>query len=340
MTEPLQGAAASSRWRRAAHWGVVAAALGLFAWLFTRVDLAGVVTQIVAIGATGFAAIIALYALEFYADVLAWQLLLPARRGGRLRWSAVLYRVRLLGEAMNVLTPLGGMGGEPVKAMVLKQRHGVTLSLGSASLVLAKTVNVVALTVFLLVGFQLMLDDPRIDALLRLSALTGLLLLAAGILGFVAVQIIGIGRVLAWLGATRSARLRGLLQTLVAFDAHMSHGYRGRPGAVLAALVLGMANWILGALSVQVGSMFMGHPLSFTDAWIIEAMTQMVRAGAFFIPAGLGAQEGIQMLVVSTLTGRPDLGLALALVRRGRELLWLLLGLAAGWGHLPETPRR
>ena len=66
------------------------------------------------------------------------------------------------------------------------------------------------------------------------------------------------------------------------------------------------------------------------DAWILESLVQLVRAGTFFIPANIGAQEGVYVFVVGALTGNASAGLAAALIRRCRELVWIAAGLAIG----------
>ena len=60
-----------------------------------------------------------------------------------------------------------------------------------------------------------------------------------------------------------------------------------------------------------------------------------MRAGFFFIPASLGATEAVMVLVYDALLGRPSLGFAVALIRRGRELLWIAWGLWLGWLEAP-----
>ena len=55
-----------------------------------------------------------------------------------------------------------------------------------------------------------------------------------------------------------------------------------------------------------------------------------MRSGTFFIPASIGAQEGAFLLVYTAITGSPSLGIAVALVRRLREVLWIGWGVALG----------
>ncbi len=81
---------------------------------------------------------------------------------------------------------------------------------------------------------------------------------------------------------------------------------------------------MLGVAEVYFAMMFLGHPITLAEAWVIEAAAQLVRAGVFFIPAGIGAQEGAFLLVCSAVTGVPVLGIAVALVRRVRELVWIV----------------
>ena len=115
---------------------------------------------------------------------------------------------------------------------------------------------------------------------------------------------------------------------LEAFDHHLKDFYTTSPTRFAAVLSFAIGNWIVGALGVWATMMLMDSAISFRDAWIIEAMAQMVRASTFFIPASIGAQEGAIMLFTAAITGQPGSGLALALLRRARELLWVLAGLA------------
>ena len=96
------------------------------------------------------------------------------------------------------------------------------------------------------------------------------------------------------------------------------------------ALLLGVISWAVGVLEVYYALEFLGRPVSLAEAWIIEAMAQMVRAGSFFIPASIGLQDGAFVLICAAITGSPELGVAVALVRRMREIVWIASGFALG----------
>ena len=60
---------------------------------------------------------------------------------------------------------------------------------------------------------------------------------------------------------------------------------------------------------------------------------EIVRAGTFFIPGTLGSQEAAFLLATGAITGDPALGVATALIRRVREIVWLILGFSLGWKY-------
>jgi glycosyltransferase 2 family protein len=67
--------------------------------------------------------------------------------------------------------------------------------------------------------------------------------------------------------------------------------------------------------------LFLGHPVALGDAFVIEAVIQALSSSAFIVPGALGVQEG-GFLVIGGLVGLPsELALALALVRRARDVI-------------------
>jgi uncharacterized membrane protein YbhN (UPF0104 family) len=73
----------------------------------------------------------------------------------------------------------------------------------------------------------------------------------------------------------------------------------------------------------------MGAPISFLKAVVYESLLQAISSAAFFVPGGLGVQEGGFILIGRALGLDPVTSLALAGTRRARELLIYLPGLLA-----------
>lgn len=305
------------------------ALLGAVAW---STDLRAVAGHLKDLGLAGAACVLAVYAAAFLFDTAAWMATIVSRRMS-LSWLCRLWEIRVIGEAVNSATPLGSVGGEPVKALLLRKYFGIGLRDGLSSLVLAKTAILIGLVLFLATGFALMLASQRLPATMKLVAGLGLGAFALAILGLVLVQWFRLATLAGgWLRRGRyGERLARWLDAVADMDHRFAAFYGRHLDRLLPAVLFSLANWFLGAVELMVVMAFLGHPIPFTDAIVVEALAQLVRAGTFFIPMSLGAQDGTFMLALGAITGQPALGLAVAVVRRGRELLWILLGLLLFW---------
>ena len=319
------------------RWIFLLVGLGLLAWIFAQVDLDALIEAVSAIG-WGAAAVLAVYALVFTADTGVWLLTIPSFPADA-RHLYASWKVRIVGELFNVITPLAGFGGEPVKAALLKRHYGVGLREGTASVILYRTVTTLALVAFLCGGFALAMNAPAFPPAQKGVAGAGLAALTLGIVLFFLVQRFRISTLTGtWLSSLRIGRaLEGVLHHIRDVDERLVRFYTRDPRRLMAALGFSSLAWLLGALEIYVALHFLGQPVSFWEAWVIEGAAQLVRAGTFLIPASLGAQDGALFLVTAAMTGQPTTGLALAVVRRFRELVWLAGGALVGWTFMPRT---
>lgn len=312
--------------------------LGLFGWVLWNTDLEQVGTAMAQIGLLGALAVAAVYFAAFLVDTQSWQLAVPSAPLGP-TWFYRLWKVRMVGEAFNVTLP-STMGGEPVKAVLLKRHFGIGYKESGASLVIAKTVNLWTVLPYAGVGLIAMGVDGVLPEATRTAAWIGLGALALGTAGFFAVQRWRVASRLAHLLVARwrhARRLEAILDQIDAVESYFHDFYAERPGRFAGALGLAFTNWCLGMFEIWVVMNFLGTPIALHEALMISTMLELVRAGTFFIPASLGAAEVTYVLMAEALTGQGALGLAVALVRRARELVWIAWGLCLGWA-LSVTP--
>ena len=304
--------------------------LGAILW---HADLAEAWLRIRQIG-WGLAILLAIYFVAFVADTAAWHLTLPSVALDA-RGLYRLWKVRMVGEAFNGITPFANLGGEPVKAVLLNKRYRLGYREIVASLVLSRTIFMMALVLFLAVGFVLMMTHGAFPSSYRLLAGVGLAALAAGILGLYLLQRLKLSSLTGgWLATRRfGRRIEKALHHVRDIDDRFVAFYTRHRRRFAGAFVLAFVNWALGAVDLYYATQFLGRPITFAEAWTIEAITQLVRAGTFLIPANIGAQEGAFVLLLGTITGSSGLGLAVAALRRVREIVWILAGLALGMGY-------
>jgi len=73
----------------------------------------------------------------------------------------------------------------------------------------------------------------------------------------------------------------------------------------------------------------LGHPVSLSDALVIESLAQALRNAGFMLPGAVAVQEGAIIGAAALVGVLPAPALAAALVRRTREVAIALPGLIA-----------
>lgn len=303
--------------------------VGLLVWVLRQASLDEIWLQVSSVSILGLVGVFCVYALYFGADVVSWQVTMDSvEMTGR--WASRLFVVRMIGEAYNNITPMASMGGEPVKAWLLKTNYGIGLRDSGASLILAKTASMFSLVIFVAIAVAIALSHERLNETHKLMAGIGLVWLVFNVIVFFLMQHLKLSTFAATrLGRTKfGARLGRLVAGMHGIDEQFARFYQDHRKRLWLSMFYAMLNWLLGVAELFLILSLIGHPVSWLDAWVIEATMQLVRTAAFFIPAGLGAQEGALMFACGAIAGSPSSGIAAALVRRFRELIWIALSLA------------
>ena len=161
----------------------------LLGWAISSVDLTIVASLLIELG-YGFILILIIYVLVTWLDTVAWQNNFKPEEAKQFSlWN--LWCIRQIGEAYNTITPLGTLGGEPVKAQLLKERHGLSLKQGMVSQVIARTTFLIALLLFFVPGIFFTLQSNLISEKMQLACLAGMAIFAILILLFLVFQITG-----------------------------------------------------------------------------------------------------------------------------------------------------
>ena len=258
--------------------------------------------------------------------VYGWRLAIPGRSASF--WS--LFQVHLLGEAFNYIIPSGQMGGEPMKAFSLRRDIGGIPALGSV--IAAKTVKTIAMVLFILAGILLSVDLDPLSPEFKKTTLASVLLFLSLCVLFLLLQHRGLFGPLARFLEKRSfpvpAGFRNKIAQWDVLDADLKEFYTGRKQKFLFSLFLFTAGWAVGFLEVSLFLHLLGVPSSLSTALAIEAFSLMINTALFFVPGGLGTQEGGKVLIFQLLSLDPVTGLTLGLARRMREMTWVAFGLA------------
>lgn len=319
--------------------GLGFALLGL---ILRQTDLKEVWHHIALVGWVGMAVVIIFYFLEFLSEIYAWQLTfksIPITP----KWTSRLFLIYMVGAAFNRVTPLASLGGEGFKAVMLKTHYQISYQETGASIILTKTLNTASLVLFVAIGFFPLLASEQFSASFKTVTGLSFAVFACCIFIFFLVQRF---RLASWIThrlghSPLGDRLAKYLYNLRRVDDRLVEFYTN-PARLRNGFIVGFLNWPLGVLEIYFLMQFLQHPITFVDAWILDSVAQLVRAGTFFIPANIGTLEGSLVVLGAALTGSPELGLTISVIRRFKDILWILLGLLIWWlfSFKPTLPNR
>lgn len=259
------------------------------------------------------------YAVVMVVDTLGWRFAFVEDRAPFAR----LLGARLAGEALNVVTAVGAVGGEAAKAWLV--RRDVTYEESVPSIIVAKTTITMAQALFLLIGLGVAwLTLPLTTEVLR-GMLWLLLIEVVAVGGFFGFQLSGLvargGRLLALVGVVAdSAHAETLDRTLRDY-------YRTRWRRLALSLGFHLIGWLLGAVEALVMLWALRVNGSLATATVIEALGSGVRFATFLVPASLGPFEAANAALFGALGFGVGAGLAFSLVRRARQAVWIALGI-------------
>jgi len=295
--------------------------------LIWHIGLSQVWETVERVGFVSFCIILVPLLVVYLLDTYGWFLTLGhwVSRVGFVR----LFMVRMAGEAINVTTPTAMLGGEPLKAYLLT-RYEVPMVEGLASVVTAKTIMSIAQILFMLLGLGLTLWLVGGGQYSVLAAFVGVGMLGFGVFLFLIVQRYGIGAGLLTVAekcGVRSQWLETHRPQLLELDRTIRNFYQQRPQTFMLSMGVYFVAWLTELFEVYTILYFLGAEVGWLSSLSIAAIAVLIKGSVSFVPGGLGAQEGGYLFLLMALGYGEVTGITFALIRRIREIMWILIGL-------------
>jgi len=248
--------------------------------------------------------------------------------GAAVRFADVL-RIRLSGEAVEMLTFTGPFIAEPAKGWLLKQR-GLTTADAFAAVITEYLLYAVIASVLAALALSLLLVQGALPSVIRAGAAVVMALTIAFIAAFAFAAITSIGLIVPILRAShvvigapraeRAAQEFGRVEDVIVTFLHAN--YR-RLAEVLA---IETAAHLLLILEIWVVLVALGLSRSWSNPLILEGGVKFVAIAFAFIPGQFGAAEGVYAWLAGMIGLPTAAGLTLALVRRVRGLVVAAVG--------------
>jgi putative membrane protein len=317
--------------------GRLAALLGILiaVWLFWR-NNPREVFGVMRTGGVGLVLAALVHVFPMLASACNWRPLIRDHR--RPTISGMLHCVWIR-ESVNNLLPVARIGGEVVSFHFLRNR-GVPGPTAVASIIADMQLGLISQMLFTLIGIaflcaQAASETVRLAGMLArgVAVLTPLLILFALIQHAKPFE-----RLTQLLNRAMGGRLSALVGHSARIDRRIVLIWR-RPMLPLQYLFLWQPlHFLASSLEIWLALYFMHARVGFTKAVIFESLIQAISSAAFFIPGGVGVQEGGFVLIGSALGLDTSICLALAGARRLRDLVIFMPGLLAWQISNPDRP--
>lgn len=285
--------------------------------------IGSVVDAVTRIGPGGFAlTVLAQLGVDMVLG-LAWYAAFPAMR------LPHLFVARLVRDSAATCLPFSQLGGIVLGIRATCRHHDVRNSSQEAvewpeaacANVVDITTEVLGQILFILLAVTLLAIGADKSPLVK-PVMIGAVLLAIGIAGFIWTQQKGgeaVRRTVRFLGQ----HIAGQWQTTMldgagSLQARMEEAW-SHPGRITLSACVHFVGWISSAALLWLTVTLLGGHLSFLHSIAVEGVTCGLLSASFLVPAGLGVLEGAYMTLAHAFGVPPSVGLALALLRRGRE---------------------
>lgn len=306
--------------------------LGLFAYVVGRAGINEVVGGIQRVG-WGLTAILALQGLRFAVRTECWRLCMP--RSTHLPFRRA-FGAFLAGDAIGNVTPLGLLASEPTK--VFLTRHHLATRDSVASLAMENLIYAASVAAMVAIGLLIVLATVPLPVAWWWGLVAGLALVVSAVFRMRALI-----RRPAVTGSRARSRWREQFERLRVAVAEFSDTHEPRLWAafgfdaifhaVAVVEVFLTLRWLLGDQSPTL-----------TQAVAFEALNRVVTVAFKFVPFRVGVDEAVTGAAAPLLAVDPAAAVALAVVRKVRNLFWSFVGLAVIVAHpaeaVPETRRR
>lgn len=291
--------------------------------------------------------IMGVWLLIYALNAVAWQCIIRGNTEDGTRVSFLrIYRLTIIGYALNYATPVGGLGGEPYRIMELSKDVGKQRA--TSSVILYAMMHFFAhfwlwfTSIFLYLALVAIGDLP-------FDAAVGTVLSAIAVFCLVAFYVLARGyrdgvavRIVRWVGKIPGLKgwstrfMENHAEALKNVDAQIGALYQQDKKAFYSSLALEYLSRIVQAseilfmlllFGIDCGGGFAGITLTFCHAILILSFTTLFANIIGFLPMQLGVQEGGFVLSIAALGLSAALGIFVSIICRVREILWIFIGM-------------
>lgn len=278
-----------------------------------------------------FPLILVLWAFVYLLNATSWyQIIRDGKKTYVPFWR--VYKLTISGFALNYVTPVGLMGGEPYRIMEIKPFIGVERA--TSSVVLYVMMHISAHFLFWIVSVLLYIAFYKVS--IAMAIILGLILVFCTFFAILFIKGYKNGMAVAFMkivGKIPFLKKYAIRFTekysdkLTEIDNQIALLHQKRKKTFYAALSIEFIARVLSCLELWLILNILTSNVSFIDCILIAAFSSLFANLLFFLPMQLGGREGGFAIAVGGLSMSGAYGVYTALITRVREMVWIVIGL-------------
>ncbi len=262
----------------------------------------------------------------YFVQSLAWWRIL-ADDGVRVSLLHV-FLAKITGEAINTITPISFMGGDPYRVYLLQKKISRTSS--ASSVVIDRTMQFLGVFLLLFITFCIGWFRLPLPTHWRVVFPLAIALFFIAFAVLVAFQKKGMFSTLSRLVARaglQKERIGKYADRILALDKQIAVFYGKNKLHFFEIMMLQLVGRLLGAVEIYIIAWILGMPLEISHCLYLTSLTVLINVVFVFIPGSMGVMESGYGALFHLLKINFEYGVALQLVRRIRTFFWIGIGL-------------
>lgn len=311
--------------------------LGILCWMVWTAGPEALWRQLLQMGWGTIAECIAIWGLAYVLNSQSWSSIVTGLTGKQLKAGGML-RYTIVGYALNYITPMGLLGGEPYRVWAIKPCVGIEKA--TSSVMLYAMMHFCSHFLFWIIGccvawFVFTDCSPMVCLLLLSVTAICVLLLLLFLKGYQSGLVIGLLASLAhlpWLGGRIIAWKSRHDDMLVRIDEGITSLLKEHRGAFVWSLGLELAARMLCCYEIVCIAQGIGLSFCYADGLLVSAFSSLLANLLFFSPLQMGTREGgiawsLFLIGIGTdMTALLPFAVAISMATRIREFVWIAIG--------------
>lgn len=304
------------------------AGLLIFAFLLNEFGAKNIITNV---GKTGWwiVPIIGVWFFVYLFNAFAWQIILKPHKD--IVSFIDILSISLSGFAINYITPVVNLGGEPYKVFALKEKLGAQKAV--SSVIIYSMLHFLSSFVFWIAAILLVLFSLTLSKEIQIIFGAGFIIALLGVWFFYSRHKNGIFesiiKIIPKLPFTTKLveKIKLKEDTLKVIDHQIVDFYKNSKKDFYTSLFFEVTSRFIASIEFIFILRAIGVEISFQEAIYINAFSSLFMNLFFFIPMNLGVREGSLYFIMGILKFTSAIGIYIGLVNRIREFFWILIGL-------------